>query len=319
MKEFIIQKNEANQRLDKYLKKLLPNAGTSFLYKMLRKKNITCNGKKADGTEILREQDRINLYFSDETFLKFSTNLDALREEMDYLKSLPMKGLKIVYEDQGMLIADKPVNMLSQKASVSDISANERLLGYLIRENKLTPEEYLTFHPSVCNRLDRNTTGLIIMDKTLERTQEIAEGLKDRSIHKYYRAIVKGIVPKGSHLSGYLTKNEKTNEVHISASKQGEAVWVETAYEPVAHNEHFTLLEIHLITGKTHQIRAHLASIGYPILGDPKYGDPTVNAELKKRGISLQLLHAYRLEFADGKVIVCQPPAVFDKVMKTFR
>ena len=162
MKEFIIQKNEENQRFDKYLKKLLPNATTSFLYKMMRKKNIVINKKKVEGSEKLKAGDVVSIFLSDETFEKFHVNLEELKKEYDNLKSLNLKGLKVIYEDDEMIVADKPYNMLSQKASGKDLSANEYLLGYMINKGELSFEEFQTFRPSVVNRLDRNTTGLLL-------------------------------------------------------------------------------------------------------------------------------------------------------------
>ena len=147
MKEFIIQKNEENQRFDKYLKKLLPNATTSFLYKMMRKKNIVINKKKVEGNEKLKAGDVVQLFLSDETFEKFHVDLESLKKEYDSLKSLTLKGMKIIYEDSEMIVADKPYNMLSQKSTVKDISANEHLLGYMIGKGELSFEEFQTFKP----------------------------------------------------------------------------------------------------------------------------------------------------------------------------
>ena len=175
MKEFVIKSNEANQRFDKYLKKLLPNAGTSFIYKMLRKKNITINKKKATGKEIISNGDVVNIFFSDETFEKFSTNDSELKSCFETLSTLDLAGLQIIKETADILVANKPANMLSQKAADTDISANERLIGYLIKTNQLSYEDSKTFKPSVCNRLDRNTTGLILMGKTLNGLQELSK------------------------------------------------------------------------------------------------------------------------------------------------
>jgi 23S rRNA pseudouridine955/2504/2580 synthase len=321
MKEFIIKSNEENQRFDKYLKKLLPDAGSSFLYKMLRKKNITLNGKKAEGSEILKNGDKIAVFFSDETFLKFSGKKASQDDIYDRLAKLPLGGVEIVYEDDDILIANKPFNMLSQKTAPSDISANEHLLGYLIREGRLTREDYATFHPSVCNRLDRNTTGLILMGISLKGSQQLSSMLKERKIQKYYLAAVDGEVQTGEHLKGYLSKDTETNQVRITKTRvTPDAKPVETSYEPLMFSCGATLLKVHLITGKTHQIRAHMASIGHPIIGDPKYGLASVNRKYREENqVRAQLLHAYRLEFPDGRVFETKMPNTFYKVSRDFK
>lgn len=321
MKEFIIKKNEENQRFDKYLKKLLPNATSSFLYKMLRKKNITLNGKKAEGNETLANGDKVCVFFSDETFEKFCGNSIQQNDEFQQLSALSLAGIEIIYEDDDILIANKPFNMLSQKATVSDISANERLLGYLIRQKKLSLNDFLTFRPSVCNRLDRNTTGLLLMGISLKGSQELSTMLRERSIQKYYLAMVSGKLIKGEHLKGYLTKDEKTNRVTLSSRKISEdSKPIETAYEPLGSANGTTLLKVHLITGKTHQIRAHLSSIGHPIIGDPKYGNPQINKiYMKDYKIKAQLLHAYRLEFPDGRIFQTMIPKAFLRISETYQ
>lgn len=317
MKEFVIQKNEENQRFDKYLKKLLPNASTSFLYKMMRKKNIVINKKKATGNEKLVAGDVINIFLSDETFEKFHMDVEELKREYDYLKSLNLKGLKIVYEDDEMIVADKPYNMLSQKSSVKDISANEHLLGYMIDKGQLSFEEFQTFKPSVINRLDRNTTGLILFGKTLNALQQLGEGIRERSIEKYYRAIVVGELKEELELKGYLLKDEKTNKVSYHKEQVEDSDYIETGVKPICSKNGLTLVEIHLVTGKTHQIRLHLTTIGHPILGDMKYGDEKINKKYyESHKVNHQLLHAYRLEFPDGKVVVAEPASVFERLLQ---
>lgn len=317
MKEFIIQKNEENQRFDKYLKKLLPNASTSFLYKMMRKKNIVINKKKVEGNEKLKAGDIVSIFLSDETFDKFHVNLEELKKEYDALKKLPLKGLKIVYEDEEMIVADKPYNMLSQKASDRDLSANEYLLGYMINKGNLFFEEFQTFRPSVVNRLDRNTTGLLLFGKTLNALQQLGEGIRERSIEKYYRAIVAGDLNEELELKGYLLKDEKTNKVTYHKEQLEGSDYIETGVKPLLSKNGLTLVEIHLVTGKTHQIRLHLSTIGHPILGDMKYGDERINKKYyESHKVNHQLLHAYRLEFPDGKVIIAEPANVFLKLMQ---
>lgn len=317
MKEFIIQKNEENQRFDKYLKKLLPNATTSFLYKMMRKKNIVINKKKAEGNEKLVAGDVIHIFLSDETFGKFHVNLEELQKEYNSLKSLNLKGLKVVYEDDEMIVANKPYNMLSQKASDKDISANEYLLGYMINKGELSFEDFQTFRPSVVNRLDRNTTGLLLFGKTLNALQDLGENIRNRSIEKYYRAIVAGELKEELELKGYLLKDERTNKVTYHSKQIEESDYIETGVKPITSKNGLTLVEIHLITGKTHQIRLHLSTIGHPIVGDMKYGDEKINKKYyESHKVNHQLLHAYRLEFPDGRVITAEPAAVFKKLLE---
>lgn len=214
----------------------------------------------------------------------------------------------------------KPYNMLSQKAKEQDLSANEYLLGYLIRSGALSLETFGTFRPSVCNRLDRNTTGLLLMGKTLAGAQMLSEGLRERTIHKFYRAIVSGNVTKPVHLSGWLIKDEHTNQVKILTQEQKDAVRIETSYTSVQAKRTYSLLEICLITGKTHQIRAHLASVGHPVIGDRKYGDPSVNHKFYSTfHVDHQLLHAYRLEFPDGRVFTAPMPEIFKEIMEKER
>lgn len=309
MKEFKIGKNEAGQRLDKYLKKLLPDAGTSFLYKMMRKKNIVWNGKKADGSEKLSEDDMINIYFSDETIKKFMGTANSYGK-------IPDCRLDIIYEDEDILLINKPSGMLSQKAKPEDVSANEYIIAYLLATGQLSEMELKTFKPAVANRLDRNTSGILIAGKSLHGLQEMSALLKDRTIKKYYRCIVSGCMMEPADLKGYLKKDETTNQATVVLKESADAKYIETAYRPIKWDTEKTLLEVHLITGRSHQIRAHLASIGHPIIGDHKYGNPSVNRKWENVcRIRSQLLHAYRLEFPDGREFTAPPGKEFDQVM----
>lgn len=321
MQELHVTENEAGQRLEKLLAKFLNQAPKSFLYKMMRKKNIVLNGKKCTGNEKLKQGDSIKLFFSDETIEKFSAGTYAIPKK-EKINMLP-----IIYEDEQVLLMNKPVGVLSQKAKDSDVSAVEILINYLMETDQLSKEQFRTFHPSICNRLDRNTSGILVAGKTLPALQEMNRFFKERTIAKYYRCLVKGRVIKSEdYIKGYLVKDQKTNKVSITKKKTEEGVPIETEYCVIQSNDEVSLLEVHLITGKTHQIRAHLASIGHPIIGDYKYGDKQINEMYRQvYGLKSQLLHAYRLEmpssngslaYLNDKKFVAELPDKFIKICK---
>ncbi len=311
MKQIIVNENEAGQRLDRLLGKYMKKAPESFLHKMLRKKNIKLNGSKAAGGEKVQAGDEITLYFSDETWEKFAGT--ERRAKIQY----PTAKLKILYEDRHILLVDKPQGMLSQKAQPSDVSLNEYVLGYLQRSGQWDPGQS-GWKPSVCNRLDRNTSGIVVCGKTAEGLRQMSEVLRERTVHKYYQCVVAGRVDEARHLKGYLWKDPEKNKVEILPDEREGALPVETEYRPIRHGADWTLLEILLITGRSHQIRAHLAQEGHPVIGDPKYGDHGINAVFRKRfGVQGQLLHACRLEFPEmreplqalsGKIITSELP-----------
>ncbi len=293
MKLITVHKQEEGQRLVKLLGAYLKEAPNSFFYKMLRKKNITLNGKKADGTEKLKCGDEIRLFLSDETYEKFAGKVQPKEK-------FPMAKLNIVYEDSNVIFINKPAGMLSQKSVPSDVSLNEYLLGYLEKSGQWKQEESKAFRPSVCNRLDRNTSGLVICGKSMAGLQQMAALLKDRSLHKYYLCLVKGVMTESQHLEGYLLKDENSNQVKIFQKETEGAAHIITEYEPLYTDGEATLLKVTLVTGKSHQIRAHLSSIGHPIIGDPKYGDRKVNAFFREtHGIKNQMLHAWKLTFPE--------------------
>lgn len=317
MQEIKITKNEAGQRFDKYLFKYFKEAPASFIYKMLRKKNIELNGKKADGKEKLNSGDNVKIFMSDETIAKFR----GLQTE----EIVAPIDLDILYEDANVIIVNKPAGMLSQKAEKDDVSINEYILSYLVETGSITKDELKTFKPSVCNRLDRNTSGLIVAGKSLVGLQTMSEMFKERTMDKYYIAIVNGDVKDKTLIKGYLIKDEATNKVTIYNNEKEGSQFIETEYTPLWSNGEITALQVKLITGRTHQIRAHLASVGNSLIGDYKYGNKTKNDTYKAQyGISSQMLHSWKLCFPkmenefeglSDKTIKAELPEEFKKVI----
>ncbi len=321
MKLITVNENEAGQRLDKLLAKYLNKAPKSFFYKMLRKKNITLNGKKAEGNEKLQVGDEIKLFLSDETIAGFT--------EVQKVSRVQGPKLHIVYEDANILLINKPAGMLSQKAAAKDVSLVEHVISYLLESGALSEDDLRSFRPGICNRLDRNTSGLVAAGKSLAGLQELNALFKERSLHKFYRCIVAGNLTEKQRIEGWLWKDEKTNQVKIFHREQGDALPICTEYVPLRRLEiggkPYTYLEVNLITGRSHQIRAHLASIGHPLIGDTKYGNVRINEYFRKQyGLKYQLLHAYRLELPEltgalkqvsKKQFIAPLPNLFDQLL----
>ena len=325
MKELIIHDNEAGQRLDKFLAKYMNEASKSFFYKMMRKKNITLNGKKCEGNEKLAEGDVVKLFLAKDTIEKFSSVQVQEVKKVD---------LDILYEDDEIILVNKPAGMLSQKAKETDESLVEYLIDYLLGSGKLTESGLRAFRPSVCNRLDRNTSGIVAAGKSLAGLQMLSGVFKDRSIHKYYQCLVSGEIRDVKTVDGWLLKDEKKNQVRILTEAEAkrfggrggdeEPKRIRTKYEPIATDGRFTLLKVTLLTGRSHQIRAHLASLGHPIVGDFKYGGVS-KVNPSGRTVKYQLLHSYRLEFPklaepfvylSGRVFEAPLPGYFGSVLK---
>lgn len=288
MRKLVISEAESEQRLDRFLGKYLNQAPKSFIYKMLRKKNIKYNGKRAAGNEILKVYDELELFLSEETIEKF-------REQRNIIQVNQIAP--VVFENEDVLFFNKPAGLLSQKAEKSDVSLVEHLQMYLSGQGE---RNYQAFVPGICNRLDRNTSGLVAAAKSPLGARAMNELIRNKEVRKFYLCIVLGEMKRSCELKGYLEKDCKSNTVKLFLENGANRSEIRTLIEPLEAKNGFTLLRVELITGKTHQIRAHLQSIGHPLIGDTKYGDRTINLKLKEKlGLRHHLLHSYEMSFPD--------------------
>lgn len=290
MKELIINKNDGGQRLDKFIQKAVPLMPKTLLNKYIRLKRIKVNGKKCKNSDILNEKDIVSLYINDEFFESFENESES-KNNIIHIHVLP----EIVYEDENIIIVYKPVGMDVHRGSEKVKSTLIDIIkAYLFHKGEYDPKTENTFSPAVCNRIDRNTTGLVIAAKNAASLREINEFIRERRILKNYLCICTGNFPKNHGIETAYHKKGQHNLVNIRNSMADGYRQIITEYKVLEIQGNFTLAEINLITGRTHQIRAHLAFIGVPILGDGKYGNVTVN---KKYRIFRQQLCAYSLEF----------------------
>lgn len=292
MKEIKVTNESSGQRLDKFLKRLIPSCPGNLLYKQLRKKNITLNGSKADGHELLSAGDVVNVFFSDETYEKFSKGeaYDISRYRKAFEK---FSGMEVIYKDENVLIFNKPAGILSQSDAGNDLSVNDYLIGYLLDDGTVTAENLSSFKPSICNRLDRNTSGLILCSRSLSGARFLNKIISEHDAEKYYLALVNGRFEKEGIHTSYVMKDEKNNKLLFTGETDPDAAMIKTGFEIIKAGEDATLLKVRLYTGKSHQIRAHLSHLGHPIIGDPKYGK-SGNSVAKR-----QMLHAYCIRVTD--------------------
>lgn len=324
MKEFDIRKEDEGQTLIKYLQRVMPAAPSSFFYKMFRKKNIVLNGRKVEGREIVHNNDIIKVFVSDETFSMFSDIKTISDNNNEYINAYNLiKPFQIVYEDEHIIIADKPVGVLSQKAEAGDYSMNEALIGYLIESKAIDSEKIAKFKPSVCNRLDRNTGGLIMFAKTLYGANFLNESLRLRTVDKYYTTVVSGYFANAIDKSLYLKKDESKNKVKIYEKSCDGADLVRCEFFPVSYNvkKNLSKLSIKLHTGKSHQIRAMLDYMGYGIVGDAKYNSGENASKIK---LKHHVLFCTKLVFPSdcsyvslrGKCFEIDEPQIIHTLMK---
>ena len=287
MKSFSIGKNDVNQRIDKFIKKTVPNLPDSLMYKYIRLKRIKLNGKRCEISTRLSEGDTVDMYINDEFFEQRFDRYDFMHAS---------KELKILYEDDNIILVDKKVGLLSHP---DEREYNDTLLTrikrYLYEKGSYDPSDENSFAPALINRIDRNTGGIVMAAKNAEALRIMNRKLKDREIRKFYLCVIHGTLKnKENILHGWLIKDEKKNLVKVLDHPANGAKEIRTKYRVLAENENMSLVEIELLTGRTHQIRAHFASIGHPLLGDGKYGRNSMNRE---SGYKKQFLYSYAIKF----------------------
>lgn len=303
--------NEAGQRCDKFLRKLLKDVPLSAIYKAFRKGDIRVNGKKIKEQYVLEEGDEIVIKY-----------LKTSGEKKEFVRI--DNNFKVTYEDENILMVEKWPNLLVHSDTKGGApTLTDYVLSYLFDKGDYEPEKEITFTPAPCNRLDRNTSGVVIFGKNFKYLKALNEAIRERDIEKYYMALVKGRIKDGVY-TGYILKNEDANISKVYDREVPNSKEIAMEVKTIQSCGTFSLIEINLLTGRSHQLRAHLASLGNPIIGDSKYGDKKLNSFFVNRyGLDYQFLYAYKvifksdsdeLKYMKNKTIAESLPPVLKKI-----